>query len=140
MTEEELETNRATWVSVSRMIRHAVDVFAVCLGVAILAGGTTRMGRPGYGPLLDLAAPWVWGAALLSAGVLSAARTPLVSAVGYGAIAVWCFTFATGFIIVLIGSEAGATTAPVVYLTMAWVAATLAWMRWECRRGTRAAA
>ena len=32
MTEEELETNRATWVSVSRMIRHAVDVFAVCLG------------------------------------------------------------------------------------------------------------
>ena len=54
MTEEELEINRATWVSVSRMIRHAVDVFAVCLGVAILAGGITRMGRPGYGPLLDL--------------------------------------------------------------------------------------
>ncbi len=140
MTEEELETNRATWVSVSRMIRHAVDVFAVCLGVAILAGGTTRMGRPGYGPLLDLAPPWVWGAALLGAGVLAAARTPWVSAVGYTAIAVWCFTFATGFILVLIGSESGATTAPVVYLTMAWVAATLAWMRWECHRGTRAAA
>ncbi len=140
MTEEELEANRATLVSVSRMIRHAVDVFAVCLGVAILAGGTTRMGRPGYGPLLDLAPPWIWGAALLGAGVASAARTPWVSACGYAAIAVWCFTFATGFILVLIGSESGATTAPVVYLTMAWVAATLAWMRWECHRGTRAAA
>ena len=140
MTEEELETNRATWVSVSRMIRHAVDVFAVCLGVAVLAGGTTRMTRPGYGPLLDLAPPWVWGALLLSAGITSAARAPLVSAVGYAAIAVWCFTFATGFILVLVGSETGATTAPIVYLTMAWVAATLAWMRWECHRGTRAAA
>ena len=64
------------------------------------------------------------------AGILAAARTPWVSALGYTAIAVWCFTFATGFTLVLIGSESGATTAPVVYLTMAWVAATLAWMRW----------
>ena len=90
--------------SVSRMIRHAVDVFAVCLGVAILAGGTRRMARPGYGPLLDLAPPWVWGAVLLGGGFLSAARGPLASALGYTAIAVWCFTFATGFIIVLIGT------------------------------------
>lgn len=123
-----------------RMVGHAIDVFAVCLGVAVLAGGTTRMIRPGYGPLLDLAPPWVWGALLLSAGIASAARAPLVSAVGYAAIAVWCFTFATGFILVLVGSETGATTAPIVYLTMAWVAATLAWVRWECHRGTRAAA
>ena len=105
-------------LSAVRMVGHAIDVFAVCLGVAVLAGGTTRMTRPGYGPLLDLAAPWVWGAALLGAGILAAARTPWVSALGYTAIAVWCFTFATGFILVLVGSESGATTAPVVYLTM----------------------
>lgn len=90
-----------------RMVGHTIDVFAVCLGVAVLAGGTTRMIRPGYGPLLDLAPPWVWGALLLSAGIASAARAPLVSAVGYAAIAVWCFTFATGFILVLVGSETG---------------------------------
>ena len=77
----------------------------------------------------------VWGAALLGAGILAAARTPWVSALGYTAIAVWCFTFATGFILVLIGSGRGHNRAGRV-LTMAWVAATLAWMRWECHGGS----
>ena len=90
------------------------------------------MGRPGYGPLLDLAPPWVWGAALLAPASWRLHVRRGCRRFGYTAIAVWCFTFATGFILVLIGSESGATTAPVVYLTMAWVAATLAWMRWEC--------
>ena len=123
--------------SAARMLRHAVDVFAVCLGVAILAGGTTRWARPGYGPLLDLAPPWVWGAVLLGGGILSAARGPLASAVGYGLIAVWCFTFAAGFVLVLVGSESGAATAPVVYLTMSWIAATIGWTRWECWKAGR---
>ena len=85
----------SAWVheAISRLVVDASKVYAVCLGVVLLLGGSDRMQAPAYAVLVDWAPWWFWGGSLVVAGLVTFVPKLIVRVVGYWVTAVWMWVW-----------------------------------------------
>ena len=108
----------AQWVA--RTITRVSSVYAVGVGVTIVAGGSTRFGGLSYAVAINTpGAPASWGVVIATAGLVMLTGSLLAKprVIGFGALlaAMWSLMFAWAFAVSAVRFADANTTAPWSY-------------------------